>query len=89
MSDRTQPVCHGVDEKGELVWVHVAMPRWLAAMFPKPYRGDFKRFWDRLYLSQSLDWDMDCTEPICDLTDPNWNKVKERQRRKRWTHSGD
>lgn len=49
-SERVQPVCTGVDERGELVWEGRAMEYWQMAMFPVRYAGDFLAHWTRMSL---------------------------------------
>lgn len=63
MTLKRQPVCKGVDSKGELVWGAVPMAHWqttmmalavraAAIMCPRRYTGDFIAFWNKLQLQQ-------------------------------------
>lgn len=45
MIERQQPVVKGINEKGELIWGTMPMPRWQMEMFRVKYYGDFIGFW--------------------------------------------
>lgn len=46
--ERRQPIVIGINEKGEMIWSDMEMPRWQRAMFPIHYTGDFGNFWAKL-----------------------------------------
>ena len=60
MIERTQPVVKGTDDKGELVWGIIAMPRWQMEMFRKAvdWYGEFFTHWLELikYESEQRDF---------------------------------
>jgi hypothetical protein len=83
MSDRTQPVCKGVNKKGELVWGVIPMPYWQMRMFPLKYYGDFFVFWTKLHFFQMTGFESDRDEGSLDL------RRRPHHGRKRSQHPGD
>lgn len=59
MNEPKQPVCKGVDAKGELIWGFVPMARWQQAMFPVRYVGDFIGFWLKRVMHEKTGVDAD------------------------------
>lgn len=58
--NRKQPVCRGMDERGELVWGLEDMQFWqIVQLFYRRYPGDFGEQWMWVTLKQKCDlgWD--------------------------------
>jgi hypothetical protein len=81
MIERTQPVCTGVDAKGELVWTRIAMPRWQMEMFRVPYVGDFMAYWMKRVFCDKTGIELEEDDGSLTLTPT--------VRRKAWKHPGD
>ncbi len=83
MSERKQPVVKGVDEKGELIWGFIPMPRWQQAMFPVKYCGDFIAFWYKRMFYEKTGHESEADIPNMQL------HAREGLRKPRRHHSGD
>lgn len=62
MKQRTQPICKGVNRKGELIWTIAPMALWQQAMFPVKYCGDFMAFWWKRMVLEN--WDHESEQDI-------------------------
>jgi len=83
MNEPKQPVCKGVDAKGELVWGFIPMPRWQQAMFPVRYVGDFFVFWAKRVFFEKTGFESDREIPNMELRSRADFKRRPRH------HSGD
>lgn len=86
MTERLQPVCKGVDSKGELIWGAVPMALWQRAMFPIRYTGDFLAFW----LKRAQEYH-GCTPSESNNAQfmSNANEYHAKYARRHKTHNGD
>ncbi len=47
-----QPVCKGLDERGEFIWDVKMKEPWHLKMFPVRYKGDFSEQWMLLVMTE-------------------------------------
>lgn len=80
--ERVQPTNVGVDERGELVWEGLTMPRWQQELFRKEYHisaEEFGHFWDHMKETQGSGGDSSTETP----TEPYWD-IASKEKIKQW-----
>lgn len=58
--NRQQPICTGVNARGELLWASVPMELWqILQQYRRQYTGDFSEQWMRMIILErwGLGWD--------------------------------
>jgi hypothetical protein len=78
--ERKQPICKGVDHRGELLWGMIDMPRWQMEMFRVRYYGDFMAHWIKRQFGDLTGHESD--SPSMELFSKRWKA-------KQHVHQGD